>query len=110
MSDLDVVFERLLTDTSFRSTLERDRDAALAPYDLDDDERALLAGQLSGDAAAGQRVEARHTKAGLIGLVGGLLGELGGRSGGGGRRRRTTPPRSSPRRPTPPPARATSMR
>ena len=83
MSDLDVVFERLLTDASFRSTLERDRNAALAPYDLDDDERELLAGQLSGDDAAGQRVEARHTKAGLIGLVGGLLGELGGRGGGG---------------------------
>ena len=85
MTDLDLVFERLLIDPAFRAELERDCEGTLAEYELSGEERALLDTQLSPDAGAAHgRVEQRQSKAGLIGLFGTVLGGGGDRGGGDG--------------------------
>jgi hypothetical protein len=72
MAGIDDVLERLITDDRFREQLATDPDTALAGYDLSADERALLATRVTTDAGQSGVLEARASRAGLFGLLGGL--------------------------------------
>lgn len=72
MAGLDDVLERLVADPSFRQRLAVDPSAALVGYELSEEERGLLASQLTDDAGAGGTVEARASKASMAGLFGAL--------------------------------------
>jgi hypothetical protein len=70
MAGFDEALERLITDAGFRAALEQDPQAALADYDLTDDERDLLTSQLIEGAGASGGVEQRTSKSGLAGALG----------------------------------------
>jgi hypothetical protein len=72
MADINDVLERLITDPAFRQQLHADRDKALEGYDLTDDDRELLAAQLSEGGAGGHQVEQRTSKSAFAGLLGDL--------------------------------------
>jgi hypothetical protein len=72
MAGIDDVLERLINDDRFREQLATDPDTALAAYDLTADDRALLISQVTTDAGRSGTLEARASKAGLFGLLGGL--------------------------------------
>ncbi|MCI0345569.1 MAG: hypothetical protein L0221_09030 [Chloroflexi bacterium] len=74
MAGLDDVLERLVADPSFRQRLAADPSAALAGYDLSDEDRALLASQVTDVAGTGGKVEARASRASMAGLLGALEG------------------------------------
>src|SRR5262249_5790474 len=74
MSDFDTVLERLLTDGAFRSALAADPAAALAGYQLSDDEVELLRSQVSADLGGDRTVEVRTSKASMAGLLGSFGG------------------------------------
>ena len=78
LADIDEVLERLVTDTGFRSELERDPAAALAGYSLTESELQLLASSLDSGDDAQRGVEQRTSKSAVVGLLASL-------SGGGGR-------------------------
>jgi hypothetical protein len=75
MAGLDDVLERLVADPSFRQRLAANPSAALAGYDLSAEDRALLASQVTEVAGTGGKVEARTSRASMVGLLG-ALGEL----------------------------------
>jgi hypothetical protein len=78
MSDFDNALERLLTDPGFAQALAADPAAALAGYQLSEDERAVLTTQVA-DATGGQHaVEARTNQSSFAGLLNPF------QSGGGG--------------------------
>jgi len=74
MSDFDTVLERLLTDGAFKSALAADPAAALAGYQLSDDEVELLRSQVSADLGGDRTVEIRTSKASMAGLLGAFGG------------------------------------
>jgi hypothetical protein len=74
MSDFDTVLERLLTDPAFARALAADPASALAGYRLSPDEADLLRSQVSADAGGDRTVEARTSKASMMGLLGPLSG------------------------------------
>jgi hypothetical protein len=80
MSDFDAALERLVTDPAFKSALAADPTAALAGYQLSDDEVELLRSQVSTDTGGERTVETRTSKASMMGL----LGQFGGMGLGGG--------------------------
>ncbi|HEX5588845.1 MAG TPA: Os1348 family NHLP clan protein [Candidatus Limnocylindrales bacterium] len=86
MAGIDDVLERLVTDAGFRARLASDPSAALAGYDLTPSDLQLLSSQLDMTAGSSGGVEARTSKAGLFGLLGGVdeLAEAIGGSGAGG--------------------------
>lgn len=77
MTDFDAVLERLVTDPSFAAALAADRTTALAGYELDPQELALLSAQLGGDPGAESMVEVRESKASMFGLLAPLVGATG---------------------------------
>ncbi|MCI0584179.1 MAG: Os1348 family NHLP clan protein [Chloroflexi bacterium] len=72
MARIDDVLERLVIDAAFRARLASDPAGALAGYDLTADDLRLLSSQLDAAAGASGGVEARTSKAGLFGLLGGV--------------------------------------
>lgn len=77
MSDFDAVLERLLGDPAFKAALAADPDTALAGYRLTPAETELLHAQVSMDAGGDHRVEARTSKASLLGMLTPLAGVAG---------------------------------
>ncbi len=77
MSDFDDVLERLLTDPVFQATLRANPEAALAGYQLDAEERQLLASQVDLSAGEERTVEMRVSKSGVMGLVGPVVSAFG---------------------------------
>jgi hypothetical protein len=75
MAGLDDVLERLVADPSFRQRLAVNPSAALAGYELSEEDRALLASQVTEVAGTRGKVEARTSRASMVGLLG-ALGEL----------------------------------
>lgn len=95
MSDFDEVLERLLTDPGFPVALRANADAALAGYQLSDEERELLGAQVDLSAGEERTVDMRVSKSGIMGMVGPVVSALGmsvvsdasgtlGTTGGGG--------------------------
>ena len=80
MSGLDAVLERLLTDTTFRTALDDDPVSALAGYELTADDLEVLSAQVAEDRGDGSSMEARHSKAGLFGLLA-AAAEIAGSAG-----------------------------
>jgi len=74
MSDFENVLERLMTDRAFAGNMASDPGAALAGFDLSDDERRRLLAGVEADVRAASTVEQRTSKAGLIGLLGEVTG------------------------------------
>jgi hypothetical protein len=74
MAGIDDVLERLLTDAGFARLLAHDPRAALAGYELTEDDLALLSSQVSFDRGAASTVEERVSKAGIFGLLSSLGG------------------------------------
>lgn len=68
MAGFEEAMERLLTDAGFRARLSEDAAAALAGYQLSDDERALLSSGLE-ESGEHHTVEQRTSKAGVAGLL-----------------------------------------
>lgn len=83
MRDFDAVLERLLTEPSFQQALATDPVAALKPYELSDDERAILASQLDTGPGADRTVEMRTNKSGVVGLLGPVAAAFGVAASGG---------------------------
>lgn len=77
MSDFDAVLERLVTDPGFQAALRADPDAALRGYQLEPEEREVLAAQVDLGAGADHAVEERVSKSGVFGLVGPVVSGLG---------------------------------
>ncbi|MEO3744365.1 hypothetical protein [Plantactinospora sp. B5E13] len=77
MSDFDVVLERLLADPLFAAALSADPDAALAGYQLDADEVALLQLQFGADPGGQHEVESRTNQSSLFGMFTPLVGFAG---------------------------------
>ena len=76
---LDDALERLVTDPGFRELIAADPQAALDGFDLTTEELGVLASAIGGDDEGGERgVEARQSKAGMLGLFAPVMG-------GGGR-------------------------
>jgi len=84
MAGIDDVLERLLKDAAFAQQLARDPVAALAGYELSDDDLSLLSTQVNLDRGSFSQVEERISKAGMFGLLSGLAGGLGGGGLGSG--------------------------
>nr|MDT0659250.1 Os1348 family NHLP clan protein [Micromonospora sp. DSM 115978] len=93
MSDFEVVLERLLADPAFAAALAADPAAALAGYELDPDEVALLHTQVGADPGGQHDVEVRANQSSLFGMLSPLTGlagalpgffEPGGGAGGPG--------------------------
>lgn len=77
MADIDIVLERLVNESRFRTELTQDPAAALASYDLSEPDLQLLAGALD-DGDDGQRgVEQRTSKSAMVGLLASLTGGEG---------------------------------
>jgi hypothetical protein len=76
MAGLDVL-ERLVTDPSFRQRLGPDPSAALAGYELLDEDRALLASHVTDVSGTGGKVEARASLACMAGLIGAFEAVVG---------------------------------
>ncbi len=72
MAGIDDVLERLVTDPGFRARLAGDPAGALSGYDLTADDLQLLSSQLDVGPGTSGGVEARTSKAGLFGLLGGV--------------------------------------
>ena len=72
MAGLDDVLERLVADPSYRQLLATDPSAALGGYELSEEDRALLASQVTDFAGTGGKVEARASRASMAGLFGAL--------------------------------------
>ncbi len=72
MPGLNEVLERLVGDGDFRARLQRDPIGALAGYDLSAEDLELLTSQVSEVAGRSGSVQARTSKAGLFGLLGGV--------------------------------------
>jgi hypothetical protein len=69
MPGLDDVLERLVNDAGFRGRLAADPAGALAGYDLSSADLALLASQVTDGAGASGAVEARTSRASLVGFM-----------------------------------------
>lgn len=74
MADIDIVLERLVIDKSFRAALSDDPAAALAPYDLNEQDLQLLAGSLADGDDAQRGVEQRTSKSAMVGLLASVAG------------------------------------
>jgi hypothetical protein len=77
MSDFDALLERLVSDPAFQAALAADPDRALAGYNLDADERALLNAQVVSGSGADRTVEIRTSKSGLAGMLGPVAAAFG---------------------------------
>jgi hypothetical protein len=69
MPGLDDILERLVNDEGFRARLAADPAGALAGYDLSSEDLALLASQVTDGAGASGAVEARTSRASLVGFM-----------------------------------------
>lgn len=69
MAGMEEVLERLVTDSQFRSALQRDPKAALAGYHLSEGDIDVLSAQLDPNAGASGHVEQRTSKSGLAGVL-----------------------------------------
>jgi hypothetical protein len=76
MAGIDDVLERLVTDAEFARSLARDPAAALAGYDLTQDDVSLLSTQVSFDPGALSLVEERISKSSMFGLLTSITGGL----------------------------------
>jgi hypothetical protein len=83
MRDFDVVLERLLTEPSFQQALAADPVAALRPYELSDEEQAILRSQVDTGPGADHTVEMRANKSGVVGLLGPMAAAFGVAASGG---------------------------